>query len=179
MSRSCRAFASILCAIGIPAACAPRSTAPVEPLPHPLPELRVMQVSTRMPPPETRDPHGTVDPLARLPAGATVSLAAAAVDVTTLLVALADAAAISLVVDPDIDERITVSFHDIPAREALRLVLAESGLFIAAGPPEPPFGAVVFYSLPVDIDGANAETISARFGVSREAAEFVVRARRR
>lgn len=178
MSISRAAVAATLWVISLPAAgCAPRQPAPFERSAQPLPELPVTEVSDRSARLAVREPNEVADPLARLPLGGPVSLTAAAVDVATLLVALGEAVGISLVVDPEIDERITVNFDHVPAREALRVVLAESNLFIAAGAPDPPFGPVVFYTLPIDIEQSSVETIAARFGVSREAAEFIVRAR--
>jgi hypothetical protein len=144
--------------------------------PSDLPPLPVEQVSDRSVARQT-DPHAVEDPLARLPLGEPVSLRATAVEVPVLLAALGEAAGISLVVDSSIEGRISVNFVDVPAREALRVVLAEAGLFIAAGPPRAPYGPVVFYTVPIDIDEAGVELIQMRFGVSRQVAEFIVRSR--
>lgn len=144
--------------------------------PSDLPPLPVEQVSDRSLVRQT-DPDDVKDFLARVPLGEPVSLRATSVEVPVLLAALGEAAGISLVVDPSIDGRISVNFVDVPAREALRIVLAETGLFIATGPPETPYGPVVFYTVPIDIDEASVELIVARFGVSRQVAEFIVRSR--
>lgn len=144
--------------------------------PSDLPPLPVEQVSDRTMELQTV-PNDVEDFLSRVPLGEPVSLRATSVEVPVLLAALGEAAGISLVVDPSIEGRISVNFVDVPAREALRLVLAETGLFIATGPPEAPYGPVVFYTVPIDIDQASVEVIQARFGVSRQVAEFIVRSR--
>jgi hypothetical protein len=106
-----------------------------------------------------------------------VTLAARDTDVRALLIALAEAAGISLVLDPTIKGRTTVSFTDVPALEALRAVLDAANLGIASGPPEIPVGPTVFYALPIDIDRVSAELIQQRFGVSAELASFLVATR--
>lgn len=162
------------CAPAWRAAPAPQPPAPAPP---PLPPLTVA------PPPDTTrlsfspGRHDIDDPIARLPLGEPVTLTASDVSVPSLLMALGEAVGISLVVDPGIQERITVNFIEVPAREALRAVLEQAGLFIATGPPEVPWAPVVFYAVPVDIETASVETIQARFNVSRAMAEFLVRSR--
>lgn len=166
------------------AGCAPgwyhTHTAPAvapAPPPAPLPELTTEQRVDTAAPFVAPGRYDVPDPLARLPLGEPVTLSATAVSVPALLVALGEAVGISLVLDPEITGEITVAFQDVPAREALRTVLEQAGLFIATGPPEVPWAPVVFYAVPVDIDEASVETIQARFGVSRTMAEFIVRSR--
>src|SRR5205085_6544469 len=102
------------------------------------------------------------------------TLSARDVDVRALLLAIAEQAGLSLVIDPSVTGRTTVNLTAVPAVEALRAVLAVAGLGLASGPPQPPFGATVFYAVPVDLSGASAELIRDRFGVSLEMARFIV-----
>lgn len=143
----------------------------------PLPDLTVEQRPDTLRPFVAPGRYDVPDPLARLPLGEPVTISATNVSVPALLVALGEAVGISLVLDPEIDGEITVAFQDVPAREALRTVLEQAGIFIATGPPEVPWAPVVFYAVPVDIDEASVATIQARFNVSREMAEFIVRSR--
>lgn len=164
---------------------APPATPVIAPAPPPapvappaiLPPLIVEQPPDSLPLVLRGGRYDIEDPLARLPLGEPVTLSATSVDVPALLVALGESLGISLVVDPEVEGRITVNFQDVPAREALRVVLAQAGLFVAAGPPPVPWAPVVFYALPTDIETASVETIQARFNVSRAMAEFIVRSR--
>lgn len=159
-----------------------------EPIPEPVPE-------TRQPMPEVRveqvaggeaiapDAPFETSPLpeaeqAALERGERVSLTAVDTDLRALLAALAEAAGVNLVVGPEVEGRVTVHLQDVRAREALRTVIRESGLMITE-PLRAPWGPVVFYTRPVNIDDADASTIQERFGVSAEVADFIVRARRR
>lgn len=157
------------------AGCAPP---PPPPAPAPLPPLPPEALAPP-PAPPGRAPRtpAVPDPLADFPPGRPVTLSASAVDVRTLLPALAEAAGLSLVLGPDIQGRLSLNLVEVPAMEALRLVLLEAGLFVAAGPPEAPYGPVIYYVLPVDIETASAELIQARFGVSAEMARWIVESR--
>lgn len=150
--------------------------APVAP-PAILPPLIVEQPPDSLPLVLRGGRYDIDDPLARLPLGEPVTLSATSVDIPALLVALGESLGISLVVDPEVEGRITVNFQDVPAREALRVVLAQAELFVAAGPPRVPWAPVVFYALPTDIETASVETIQARFKVTCAMAEFIVRSR--
>lgn len=174
-----RRLTSGLLALVLLAGCAPpwRTAPPPAPVGAPLPPLHVQPPIDTVRPAFVQGRHDIPDPLARLPLGEPVTLYANDVGVPALLVALGEAIGISIVVDPEIDERITVNFQDVPAREAMRVVLEQAGLFIATGPPEVPWAPVVFYAVPTDIDAASVETIQARFNVSRAMAEFIVRSR--
>ena len=151
--------------------CAPRQPVPAAPAAAPLPEL---PVAAREPAPLSRGAAPSSDPLASVPAGNPVTLSARNVDVRALLLALAEQAGVSLVIDPTVDARTTVSFTGVPAREALRAVLDAAGLRVAGAAPSSPVGPTVFYLLPVDIEQASAELIQVRFGVSAEVARLIV-----
>src|SRR5690606_16834657 len=118
----------------------------------PLPPLPVQPAPAPAPAPPA---PGASDPLSRFPPGEPVTLSARDVDIRALLPALAEAAGLSIVLGPDIQGRVSVNLIAVPAVEALELVLAEAGLAVASGPPAPPFGQVVFYTLPVDIEQAS------------------------
>lgn len=119
------------------------------------------------------------DPLAELSATRRVSLTANSADARALLLWLAQQAGVSIVVAPDVNARVSVSFNNIPAGEAMRAVMAQAGLSIlasAAGSPWPP---VIFHQLPVNINEASAATIAERFGVSHAMAQWIVESRPR
>lgn len=158
------------------AGCARPQPAPLprSPAPAPLPELGA---GIPEPAPVPRAPRPPTDPLASTPPGNPITLSARNVDVRVLLLAIAEEAGVSLVIDPTIEGRTTVNLANVPAREALRAVLAGAGLRIAPGPLAPLFGPVVFYAIPVDIDEASAELIQARFRVEPELARWIVESR--
>lgn len=103
-----------------------------------------------------------------------VTLTAANVDVRALLPALAEAAEVSLVMGPEVEGRVTVNFVDVPADEAIRLVLAEAGLMIEQPPFQAPWAPVVFYALPVNIDTAEPDLLRARYHITAEMAQWLV-----
>ena len=144
------------------------------PPPEPLPALTV---DFAAPPAPERQAVTAADPLASIPQGSPITLAARNVDVRVLLLALAEQAGISLVIDPSIESRTTVNFTNVPAAEALRAVLASANLGVVTGPPPLPFGPTVFYTIPVNIDEASAELIQARYRVSPELARWIVESR--
>jgi hypothetical protein len=149
----------------------PRPAPPPAP-PPPLPPLPVEQitpvpVAPRLPLDE--------DPLARFPPGDNVTLIAADVDIRALLPVLAEAAGLSIVMGPEVRGRITVNLVDVPALEAIRVVMEEAELMIAPPPLRAPWGPVVFYTLPVQVQTADRELLRARFGVSGEMADWIVR----
>lgn len=117
------------------------------------------------------------DPLASIRSTKRITITASNQDVRTLLLWLAEQAGTSLVISPDVNARVTVSFRDVPVAEALRAVMAEVGLSVLLGPMQAPWTPVVFYQLPVNVDIASAEAIAARFGVSLELARFLVESR--
>ena len=177
MSRRARWLAPVLCA-GV-AACTPRPAVTVVHAPEPLPTLRIEEVVGTGLAPEPGGPLGR--PVGDESVGAggpgpRVNLTATGADLRALLAALADAAGVSLVVAPEVQGRVTVHFEDVPADEALRTLIREAGLMVAS-PLAAPWGPVVFYVAPVNVNEADAETIRARFGVSEELARFIVRAR--
>ena len=155
--------------------CGYHAAPPPAPRPPALPELSAPPPA---PAPLARArPGATADPLAGRPPGNPVTLSARNVDVSVLLVALAEHAGLSLIVDPTVNARTSVNFTDVPAVDALRAVLAAAGLSLASGPPVPPVGATVFYAVPVDIDRASAALIAEHFRVSPEVAEWIVESR--
>lgn len=119
------------------------------------------------------------DPLAGITSTTRISITAHNQDVRTLLLWLAEQAGTSLVISPDVNARVTVSFRDVPVADALRAVMAEAGLSVLVGPMQAPWTPVVFYQLPVNVNVASAEAIAARFGVSLELARFIVNSRPR
>jgi hypothetical protein len=103
-----------------------------------------------------------------------VTLTAANVDVRALLPALAEAAEVSLVMGPQVQGRVTVNFVDVPADEAIRLVLAEAGLMIEQPPVRSPWAPVVFYALPINVDTAEPDLMRARYHITAEMAQWLV-----
>ena len=105
------------------------------------------------------------------------TLTARDVDVRQLVHLLAEAAGVAIVLPPNVQGRVDVSFQNVPARQALMYVLEQAGLITPDRSARAPWGPVVFYPLPVNVNYASADVIQARFEVSRELAEFIVRSR--
>jgi len=105
-----------------------------------------------------------------------VTVSAVGADARTLLVEIAKEAGISLVVSNDVQRRVTVSLNDAPADEAIRAIVAQAGLSIVQ-PASSQLPPVVFYQLPVNVNAASADAIAARFGVSREMAQYIADSR--
>ena len=153
-------------------ACVRQPPPPPAPLSPALPEL-----SAPLPDPAAvarPHPAAGADPLAGRPPGNPITLSARNVDVRVLLLAIAEQAGLSLVIDPQVTGRTNVNFDGVPAIDALRAVLATTGLGLALGPPEPPVGPTVFYATPVDIERASPALIAERFRVSPEVARWIV-----
>ena len=108
-----------------------------------------------------------------------VSFAATNADVRRLIHLLAEAAGLSAVVSPDITGTVSVDFKNVTAREALQMLLEQSGIASPVSTLRPPWPPVVFYRIPVNIDQMSAAAIQTHFHVSREVAEMVVRLRQR
>lgn len=106
-----------------------------------------------------------------------VTVSAVDADARSLMIAIAREAGISMVVSTDVQKRVSVAFQDTPADEALRSIIALAGLTVVNPPSERPLPIVVYYQLPVDVNVAPVETISARFGVSTELAKWLVESR--
>lgn len=157
---------------------------PPETVDRPLPPVAVEQLAERATEREAaRPPDG--EPLGvPLPeetvevraVGERVTLTAVGTDLRSLLAVLAEAAGVNLVVGPAVEGRVTAHLDDVPAREALDRVVAETGYMIVR-PLAAPFPHTVFYVVPVNVNEANAATIQARFGVSAEVARFIVESR--
>jgi type II secretory pathway component GspD/PulD (secretin) len=107
-----------------------------------------------------------------------ITLVARNANVRDVLPTLASAAGVSLVMSPDVKGRVTLNLRDVPAMEALEAVIEEAGLTTGSNRLIVPYGPVVFYNLPVNVNTASAATIKARFGVQDTTADWVVRARR-
>ena len=118
------------------------------------------------------------DPIADLGASKPITLTANDANARTLLLTIAREAGVNLVVSPDVSARVSVSFTNLPASEAIRTIIAQAGLSILTGGLQNPWPPAVFYQLPVNIDRASVETIVARFGVSTEMAKFLVESRK-
>ncbi|MBA2686962.1 MAG: hypothetical protein H0U64_02570 [Gemmatimonadaceae bacterium] len=106
-----------------------------------------------------------------------VSMTATNADVRDLLPSLASAAGVSLTMTSDVRGRISLNLRDVPAMDALRAVIEEAGLTIGTSEIPLPYGPVVFYQLPVNINAASAATIKARYAVSDSLASWIVRGR--
>ena len=147
---------------------------------QPLPSIPVYEIASS---PDTLrlalTPTRTRDPLAAITSTRRISLTSDNADARTLLLWLAQQAGVDLVVSSDVQSRVSVSFRDVLVVDAMRAILAEAGLSILVGELGAPWPPVVFHQLPVNIDVANAEAISARFGVSLELAKFIVESRPR
>ena len=116
----------------------------------------------------------TRDSVAVLSTAKLVSLTATNAEARTLLLWLAQQAGVSLVIAPDVTARVSVSFTNVPAGEAMRAIMAEAGLSVLTSGLESPWPPVVFFQIPVNINQASAEVIVARFGVSLEMARWIV-----
>lgn len=163
--------AAVLAVAGA-AACAPEATVPREPVLPPPPRVETVHIPSPLPTRETRPPAGFPQDQ-----GPLITFNAQNADVRRLLPLLAEAAGVSLVLGSEVQGTVSVYFRDVPAREALQIVLEEAGLSATTGHLEPAFGPAVFYHAPINVDEANAEAIRERFGVSGEMAEWIVRAR--
>lgn len=117
------------------------------------------------------------DPVAELGASKRVTLTANGADARTLLLWLAQESGVSVVVSPDVNARVSVSFTDVPAGEAIRAIMAEAHLSVLASSMQAPWPPVVFYQLPVNVNTATADVIASRFGVSDELAKWLVESR--
>ena len=124
-------------------------------------------------------PSTARDPLAELGATKRVTLTSSNADARTLLIWLAQQAGVSIVVSPDVTARVSVSFTDVPAGEAMRAIMSQAGLSVLASSAGSPWPPVIFHHLPVNINEASAETITARFGVTAEMARWIVESRPR
>ena len=159
-----------------PVACRPHQ--PVTAV-GPLPEIPVYEIvptdSTRL----AITPTRSRDPIADLGANKRVSITSSNADARTLLLWLAQEAGVSLVIAPDVTARVSVSFTDVPAGEAMRAIIAEAGLSVLAPGMQSPWPPVVFFERPVNVNEASAESIAARFGVGLEMAKWIVETRPR
>lgn len=160
----------VLTAVSLSAACAPPPQ-PAPPTPaaaSPLPTLRVEQRASA---------DTAVSPGLGAPGSETrVSLTAVDADVQALVPMLARAAGVNVALGPDVRGRVSVSFQDVPAAEALRATLDAAGLAVLA-PLRSPSPRTVFYNVPVNMDTADVALIQAAFGVSPAMARFLVAAR--
>ena len=107
-----------------------------------------------------------------------ITLVATNADVREILPILAEAAKISMVMDSTVRGRVSVNFRDVTATHALMSVIEQAGLTIGQTSLVAPYGPVRFHDLPVNVNKASAATISARFDVSTELAEWIVKARK-
>jgi len=158
------------------AACRPHSA---ETAARPLPDIPVYVINPNDSAGIVLTPSRSRDPIGEMRATKLVSLTANNADARTLLLWLAQEAAVSLVVAPDVTARVSVSFTNVPASEAMRAIIAEAGLSLLASGLQSPWPPVVFFEAPVNINQASAESIAARFGVSLEMAKYIVETRTR
>ncbi len=155
-------------AVVVLAACA-GAAEPPSPAPGPMPELRVQQRAGAEEPEPLRMEL-------QVPTEGRVTLTATNADVRVILPLLAEAAGVSLLVEPDVQGTVSVHFEDVPALDALRETLDQAGLVVVTSL-RPPGGPTVFYTVPVNLNEATVAEIRARFGVSEELARFIVRTR--
>lgn len=106
-----------------------------------------------------------------------ITVTASNADVRELIPAIAAAGGISVVMSPDVQGRVSVRFVDVPVSQALRAVITEAGLTVGSDKLESPWAPAVFFSAPVNVNVANAQLISAHFGVSEALARVVVESR--
>lgn len=148
----------------------PPSQAPVNPPAVVLGELTIDQVII---------PSRPVTPLV-VPSATSpnkISLTATNANVREVLPAIAAAAGISLVMTPDVKGRISLYLKDVAPLDALRAVIDEAGLVVGENVIPVPYGPVVFFQLPVNVNTASAPVLKARFGISDSTANWLVRAR--
>jgi hypothetical protein len=161
-------FAALLLA---GAACRPHG------MQEPLPAIPVYEIAPTDSGRIAMSRNPALDPLAALGATRRISLTANNADARTLLLWLAQQAGVSLVVAPDVSARVSVNFNDVPAYEAMRAIIAETGLSLLTSGLRSPWPPVVFFHLPVNVNEVNADAIVARFGVSMEMAKWIVESR--
>jgi len=106
-----------------------------------------------------------------------VSVSAVDADAKTLLIAIAKEADMNIVVSSDVRSRVTINMKDVAASDAIAAIMEAAGLSVEASPKGSMLPAVVFYQLPLDVNKASTDAIVARFGVSKELAEFIVASR--
>lgn len=102
-----------------------------------------------------------------------ITVTAVDADARTLLISIAREAGINMVVSNDVRSRVSVSFADVAADVALRSIIAQAGLTVVEAPSTRSMPVVVYYQLPVNVNDAPVETISARFGVSADLARWL------
>jgi hypothetical protein len=145
--------------------------------PRPLPNIPVYAIRPSDSTGVRIAPARATDSVAALGATKRVTIATSNADARTLLLWLADQAGVSLVVAPDVNARVSVSFTNVPAGEAMRAIMAKAGLSVLTPGFNGPWPPVVFYQLPANINEASADTIVALFGVSPEMAKWIVESR--
>jgi len=111
------------------------------------------------------------------PIGKRITLNAVDADARSLILAIAKEADLNIVVSSDVKSRVTIAIKDVPAMEAIESVIEAAGLQLSTSTKSAMLPAVVFYQIPLDVNKASAEAIVARFGVSREMADFIVASR--
>jgi hypothetical protein len=167
-----RAIAVSVAALGLASCRLGRSATP-----RALPNIPVYEIT----PSDTAGisivPAPARDSAVALSAAKLVSLTASNADARTLLLWLAEQAGVDLVVAPDVTARVSVSFNNVPAGEAMRAIMAEAGLSVLMSGLNSPWPPVVFFRLPANINEASADEIVALFGVSPEMASWIVESR--
>ena len=147
---------------------------PTTPAPHPgevaiasqLPPLSSQTIVDRVPQAESA-----------VPAGKRITLNAVDADARSLILTIAKEADLNIVVSSDVKSRVTIAIKDVPAMEAIESVIEAAGLQLSTTTKSAMLPAVVFYQIPLDVNKASADAIVARFGVSREMADFIVASR--
>ena len=101
-------------------------------------------------------------------------------DVRLVLQKIAELGKMDLVVPSTIKKTISIYYVNTPVSVALKDVLARSGLRLGTANAAPlPYDTVtVFYRLPANVDSMSSEAIVKRFGISKELADLIVKARK-
>ncbi|MDB4876525.1 MAG: hypothetical protein JWM41_2971 [Gemmatimonadetes bacterium] len=146
-----------------------------------LPALPQQQISTpASSPPPAVTPLPLLSPDTAREARVEVDTHGAEVDVRPILDFLANKAGVTLVYSPEINKKVRLHLIDVPVSQAIQTVLSLANLTLESPTPNmrpPTNNAVVFYSLPVNVDSLSVEAIMKAFGVGRGTAELIVRSR--
>ena len=142
--------------------------------PGPLLRGRVEEIAV-----DPGDVGGAAVPVVPAPATTRVTFTAVDAPLREMIPLLAEAAGVSVVVEPGVEGLVTVHFEDLSAMEAFELVVRGAGYEIReAGTAVRDFQPRTAFFVPlVNVNRASAAEIQARFGTSRELAEWIVLSR--
>lgn len=143
---------------------------------EPFPPLPALPVPVVVDEPQAQ-PAGQGAPSA--PSGATVTFTAVDAPLREMLTLLAETAGVSLILEDEVQGRLTVHFEGVPALEALESVARRAGYTLRSATPasETFLPRTVFFFPAVNVNRLSASEIRARFGVGEEVAEWIVTSR--